>query len=71
MMRARSTCEARMCPCTCAATSWSWTARPNGPASLDTLLGGAISYGFSFVGFSQEARGRLSMDELEITLASG
>ena len=49
----------------------SWTALADGPAPLDTLLGGAISYGFSFVGFGQEPRGRLSMDELEISLASG
>ena len=49
----------------------SWTGRPEGPAPLDTLLSGAISYGFSFVGFGQEAKGRLSMDELEIRLASG
>ena len=47
----------------------SWTGRSEGPEPLDTLLGEAISYGFSFVGFSQEVRGRLSMDELEIRLA--
>ena len=49
----------------------SWTGRSEGPAPLDTLLGEAISYGFSFVGFSQEVRGRLSMDELEIRLVGG
>lgn len=48
----------------------SWTGRSEGPASLDTLLSDGISYGFSFVGFGQEARGRLSMDELEIRLAT-
>jgi hypothetical protein len=48
----------------------SWTGRAEGPASLDTLLKGAVSYGFSFVNISDEVRGRLSMDELEIKLAS-
>jgi hypothetical protein len=48
----------------------SWTGRSEGPASLDTLLKGAVSYGFSFVNISDEVRGRLSMDELEIKLAS-
>ena len=49
----------------------SWTALADGPTPLDTLLREAISYGFSFVGFGQEPRGRLSMDELEITLPAG
>ncbi len=49
----------------------SWTALADGPTPLDTLLRDAISYGFSFVGFGQEPRGRVSMDELEISLASG
>ncbi len=49
----------------------SWTALADGPTPLDTLLREAISYGFSFVGFGQEPRGRLSMDELEISLPSG
>ena len=49
----------------------SWTSLADGPTPLDTLLGTAISYGFSFVGFGQEPRGRLSMDELEISLATG
>ncbi len=49
----------------------SWTGRAEGPAPLDILLRDGVSYGFSFVGFGQEARGRLSMDELEIKLATG
>ena len=48
----------------------SWTGREEGPAPLNTLLEGAVSYGFSFVEISDEVRGRLSMDELEIKLAS-
>ncbi|MCX8214304.1 MAG: hypothetical protein OTJ97_07340 [SAR202 cluster bacterium] len=48
----------------------SWTGRSEGPASLDALLKDAVSYGFSFVGVTDEARGRLSMDELEIKLMS-
>ena len=48
----------------------SWTGRSEGPASLDELLKGAVSYGFSFVGVTDEARGRLSMDEFEIRLAA-
>ena len=48
----------------------SWTGRPEGPATLDTLLEEAVSYGFSFVNISDEVRGRLSMDEFEIKLAS-
>jgi hypothetical protein len=36
---------------------------------LDTVLGSAVSYGFSFVGFptGQEVTGKFSMDELTIT----
>lgn len=37
-------------------------------ASLDSMLANAPSYGFSFVGFAQEVRGRLSIDEFEIKL---
>ncbi len=44
--------------------SWAKT-----PASLDEVLANAHSYGFSFVGFKQEPRGRLSMDEFKITVA--
>ena len=46
----------------------SWSEDPNNPASLDEVLRNAYSYGFSFVGFSREVRGRLSMDEFEIGL---
>jgi hypothetical protein len=48
----------------------SWTGRSDGPAPLDTLLKEGASYEFSFVGVTDEARGRLSMDEFEMRLAS-
>ena len=48
--------------------SWPGT-DPARPLSLDDVLKECHSYGFSFVGFGQEPRGRFSMDELEITLA--
>jgi len=44
----------------------SWSRDPEDPAPLSRLLEGAASYGFSFVGFSSEVSGRLSMDEFEI-----
>ena len=44
----------------------SWTNLRNGPATLDTILKSCISYGFSFIGFGQEVRGKLSMDEFQI-----
>ena len=47
----------------------SWAGDPSNPSSLDRLLSSSISYGFSFVGFGQETRGKFSMDELEIKLA--
>ena len=45
--------------------SWSW--RPQNPGSLDQVLSGN-SYGFAFVGFSEEVTGRFSMDEFRIRL---
>ena len=39
-------------------------------ASLDALLKNSASYGFSFVGFSEEVTGKLSMDQFELHLAS-
>jgi hypothetical protein len=47
----------------------SWSRHPDKPASLDEVLGTCDSYGFSFVGFSGEATGKFSMDELEIEFA--
>ncbi len=44
----------------------SWAKDPNSAASLDALLKNAHSYGFSFVGFSSEVTGKLSMGEFEI-----
>jgi hypothetical protein len=44
----------------------SWARNPNNPASLDRVLSSVDSYGFSFVGFSEEVTGRFAMDELEI-----
>ena len=49
----------------------SWSGDPAHPASLDQVLGQAYSYGFSFVGFSSEVSGRLSMDEFEISFTDG
>ena len=49
----------------------SWSSIPPKPVSLDRTLGESNSYGFSFVGFSEVATGRLSMDEFEINAASG
>ncbi len=46
----------------------SWAANPASPPLLDTALGHCQSYGFSFLGFSREVTGRLSMDEFEIKL---
>jgi len=43
--------------------SWAWE---NNPASLDQVLRSADSYGFSFVGFSEEVTGRFSMDQLSL-----
>jgi hypothetical protein len=37
-------------------------------ASLDSMLGKAPNWGFSFVGFAQEVRGKLSIDEFKIKL---
>ena len=49
----------------------SWSLDPGNPTPLGVLLGRVESYGFSFVGFSAEVRGRLSIDELEIRLNAG
>ena len=43
--------------------SWSGAEEP---ATLDGALGGAESYGFSFVGFTAEVTGRLCMDQFAI-----
>ena len=45
----------------------SWSRDPDHPMDLDPLLSQAESYGFSFVGFSREVSGRISMDEFEIS----
>ena len=47
----------------------SWAAGLDDPPPLDDILSQCDGYGFSFVGFGQEPRGRLSMDELEIKLS--
>ena len=44
----------------------SWSQDPRNPVPLDSLLGRAESYGFSFVGFTAEVTGKISMDEFEI-----
>ncbi len=47
---------------------WHRSWAPSGH-SLDSLLKESASYGFSFVGFSEEVTGKLSMDQFEIRLA--
>ncbi len=47
----------------------SWIRDPKIEASLDEVLGSTTSYGFSFVGFSQEVTGKLSMSSFEIRTA--
>ena len=49
----------------------SWASNPANPPTLEDLLIDCASYGFSFVGFKDLPRGRLSMDELEFELPSG
>ena len=44
----------------------SWTGTPNKPADLNQVMGAAASYGFSFVGFSNEVTGKLSLGGFEI-----
>ena len=44
----------------------SWSGKRPMPASLDSVLAEAVSYGFSFAGFSAEVTGRLSMSQFEI-----
>ena len=46
----------------------SWARTPSNPASLDEVLRTCDSYGFSFLNFSAEVTGKLSMDELQIRL---
>ena len=41
---------------------------PSGGPSLEAVLADTWSYGFSFLGFTEEVHGRLSMDEFEIVL---
>ena len=47
----------------------SWSGNLPTPQALNSVLADVHSYGFSFVGFGQEPRGRFSMDEFEIRLA--
>lgn len=44
----------------------SWSRNPAAPASLDQVLREAESYGFSFLGFTAEVTGRLSIDQFTI-----
>jgi hypothetical protein len=44
----------------------SWSSGSEGPEPLESVLAGAVSYGFSFVGFSSEVMGRLSMARFRI-----
>jgi hypothetical protein len=46
----------------------SWARTPSNPASLEEVLRTCDSYGFSFLNFSGEVTGKLSMDELAIRL---
>jgi hypothetical protein len=45
----------------------SWAANPATTLSLTDMLRNALSYGFSFVGFTSEVSGRLSMAEFTIS----
>ena len=45
----------------------SWVRGDVTAADLDAVLAGAASYGFSFVGFTHEVTGKLSMGSFEIT----
>jgi hypothetical protein len=47
----------------------SWAGTPPRPQALTDVLAEVHSYGFSFVGFGQEPRGRFCMDQFEIRLA--
>ena len=47
----------------------SWSASPQQSKPLSEILGHALSYGFSFVGFSSEVKGRLCMGRFEISAA--
>ncbi|MDA0334905.1 MAG: hypothetical protein O2782_07055 [bacterium] len=49
----------------------SWSATAEHPAPLATVLSDVVSYGFSFVGFSSEVTGRLSMAEFDILPGQG
>jgi len=51
-------------------TLWhhSWPRHPQKSKPLTEVLGGVLSYGFSFVGFSSEVRGRLCMSEFQIAM---
>lgn len=46
----------------------SWARDPKNPGSLADVLATCDSYGFSFVGFSAEATGKVAMDEFVIKL---
>ncbi len=45
---------------------WSWPRTPESLRNLNRLLGNVPSYGFSFVGFTAEVTGKLSLDEFSI-----
>jgi hypothetical protein len=49
----------------------SWSTDPGNAPSLNDVMASAHSYGFSFVGFGQEPRGKFSMAEFSIEPASG
>ena len=51
-------------------TLWhhSWPRDPESSRSFEDILRASHSYGFSFVGFSSEVTGRLSMSQFEISL---
>ena len=45
----------------------SWSRTPRRPASLSEVMASTHSYGFSFVGFTGEVTGRLSLGGFEIS----
>ena len=44
----------------------SWSKDPSKPTSLDDCLKNCVSYGFSFVGFTNAVRGKLSLGGFKI-----
>lgn len=50
-------------------SAWHRTWSPHSPKSLDGCLANAISYGFSFIGYSHSVTGKLCMSQFELKLS--